>query len=193
MARQIKNFWLKIGTMFMTLYFMPLSHFIMSIFGHGASDAHAGTITCSLIAGSQGATKECIGVSDKRLAPRESVTCTCPTDSSKIQVLFCGESRTEIWDAMCSCVDEVSLPYILVSECESKQGACSPNGSTKDCSTAAQYGTRTCTNGQWGTCVLGNCKNGYVKIGDVCTASCTIENGTGYEYEESSSSSSTEA
>lgn len=197
MARQIKNFWLKIGTMFMTLYFMPLSHFIMSMFGRGAADANAGTVYCQLSgfpAGS-GARINCDGVSSKTIYAGSSVKCTCPNDATKIQEWHCITSTTEDWNPDCSCVEERTNSFFLGDVCEPKSGACSPNGSTKDCSSASQYGTRTCTNGTWGNCVMGNCKNGYIKVGSVCKASCTITNGTGYEYEEesSSSSSSTEA
>ena len=191
MARQIKNFWLKIGTMFMTLYFMPLSHFIMSMFGRNASDANAGTVYC----GETGsiARAECAGLSGtKTLKVGQSVTCTCPDDITKIQELYCQMTSYEAWNVNCSCVESYHNLFIFKDACRAKN-ACSPNGSTQDCSSESQYGTRTCTNGTWGSCVLGNCKNGYIKIGSVCKASCTIENGTGYEYEESSSSSSTEA
>lgn len=198
MARQIKNFWLKIGTMFMTLYLMPLSHFVMSIFGRNISQAHAGTITCSLGSGFGGGVKiQCDGVSDRTIYQGSSVTCPCTTDSTKVQEWLCTEQRYEDWNEACSCVQEYGGAFFLANKCEPKPGSCSPNGSTKDCSTTGQYGTRTCTNGTWGSCVLGNCKNGYIKVGSVCKALCDIENGTGYEYEEpessSSSSSSTDA
>lgn len=195
MARQIKNFWLKIGTMFMTLYFMPLSHFIMSIFGRNAADANAGTITCKMSAGDGGTSKrECLGVDTKTIYFGSSVICTCPTDSTKIQEMFCTLFETTGMNEENSEQPRMG-PMLMANPCEPKPGSCSPNGSTKDCSSASQYGTRTCTNGMWGSCVLGNCKNGYIKIGSVCKALCQIENGTGYEYEEesSSSSSSTEA
>ncbi len=186
MARQIKNFWLKIGTMFMTLYFMPLSHFIMSMFGRNASDANAGTIYCN---STNGPKINCAGVSDKTLNLGETVTCPCPTDSTKVQDHTCTEFTWQTWDDMCSCMTEMRNTIFTSLECYSKS-ACSPNGSTQDCSNTSQYGTSTCTNGQWGKCVMGNCKNGYVKVGSSCIASCEIENGTGYEYEEASTSSS---
>ena len=195
MARQIKNFWLKIGTMFMTLYFMPLSHFIMSMFGRNASDANAGTIYCQMSgfpAGS-GSKIECDGVTSKTIYLGSSVVCPCKEDTTKIREYFCNTIEEDVWNPDCSCFEERTSPLFMGNVCEPKPGSCSPNGSTKDCSSESQYGTRTCTNGTWGSCVLGNCKNGYIKIGGVCKASCTIENGTGYEYEEESSSSSTEA
>lgn len=191
MARQIKNFWLKIGTMFMTLYFMPLSHFIMSMFGRNASDANAATVYCGETG--SGARAECAGLSGtKTLQVGQYVTCTCPNDTTKIQELYCEFTSYEAWNDQCSCVQPYYDLFIRKGACTQKN-ACAPNGSTKDCSSESQYGTRTCTNGTWGSCVYGDCKNGYVKIGSVCKAFCQVENGTGYEYEESSSSSSTEA
>lgn len=192
MARQIKNFWLKIGTMFMTLYFMPLSHFIMSMFGRNASDANAATVYCGATGSPIKA--ECAGLSaTKTLTTGQSVTCTCPDDTTKIQELYCEVTSYEDWDQNCSCVQSFSSFFIRKGACTTKN-ACSPNGTTQDCSTTSQYGTRTCTNGTWGSCVYGNCKSGYIKLGTVCKATCSIDNGTGYEYEEeSSSSSSTDA
>lgn len=197
MARQIKNFWLKIGTMFMTLYFMPLSHFIMSMLGRNASDANAGTVYCTMSGSPAGSGPkiECDGVTSKTIYTGSSVMCPCPDDTTKIQEWFCGTVSEEVWNPDCSCMEGRTSAFFMGNVCEPKPGSCSPNGSTKDCSSESQYGTRTCTNGMWGSCVLGNCKNGYIKIGSVCKALCQIENGTGYEYEEesSSSSSSTEA
>ena len=76
---------------------------------------------------------------------------------------------------------EYEPSYFKESGCYSVN-ACSPNGSTKDCSTASQYCTQTCTGGVWGVKVWGNCKSGYVKINNACTAECSISNGKGYEY-----------
>ncbi len=183
MAKQIKSFWLKLTACFLTLYFAPLGHFIMSLFGGRTTDgnAYAGTVYCEN------------NLSTKRECPEHSgnvqggvtIRCTCLTDSSKVNDLECIPEYRGAWD------HEYEQSYFKESGCYSVN-ACSPNGSTKDCSTASQYCTQTCTGGVWGVKVWGNCKSGYVKINNACTAECSISNGKGYEYEESSSSSSSE-
>lgn len=191
MARQIKNFWLKIGTMFMTLYFMPLSHFVMSLFGRDTSQAYAGTIKCAKTDGYY-ERAECLGEGDMTLYDGQAIRCTCPTDSSKFQEYLCVIEDIDSWDAAQSQFISTKVPMFIIGDCEDIPVRCT-NGETKDCSTDIQYGTRTCTNGEWGKCVLGNCKSGYIKVSDSCRVACYIENGTGYEYEvqeEVSSSSS---
>ncbi len=40
MAQKIKNFWLKMGAMFLTLYFMPLADFVMGFLGFRSGGLH---------------------------------------------------------------------------------------------------------------------------------------------------------
>lgn len=181
MAKQIKSFWLKLTACFLTLYFAPLGHFIISLFGIRSTDgkAYAGTVYCD----NYPATKtECPGHSGN-VAGGVTIRCTCLTDSSKVNDLECIPEYRGAWP------HEYDVAHFKESGCYSVN-ACSPNGSTQDCSTASQYCTQTCTGGVWGVKVWGNCKAGYVKINNACTAECSISNGKGYEYEESSSSSS---
>jgi len=182
MAKQVKSFWLKLTTVFLTIYFSPIGHVIMALFGGRAHSGHAyaGIITCS---GRGSDSIECEGTSGT-FSAGSRVQCICKADPSKVydvvcQSLFAGDGEQEVVDNAWSVPTGCYYP-----------DACSPNGKTKDCSTSKQYCTKTCTNGRWGPSVWGNCKSGYIKIGDVCEKECSIANGKGYEYDEPSSSSS---
>lgn len=188
MIRRTTVFTFKITAVSLAIYFTPIGHMILSLFGvrTNAGKAYAGTVTC--VGGGETAEYECGGKSGNYY-PGSSVQCVCETDSAQIKVLRCEEERGsgDMWD------DDRGYAYWkLVQNCH-YLNACSPNGSTKDCSTAAQYCTQTCTNGRWGAYVWGNCKPGYIKLGETCFAECSVSNGKGYEVEESSSSSSSEA
>ncbi len=190
MAKQIKYLWLKILTMSFTLYFVPIGHFVMSLFGISTrnGNAVAGTITCG------GKTKECGGVSAQTLNRGSTVTCQCSTDSKLKQDLACTEIMWE--EIVCDnggtsdCyTQEIIVNDFWTGECYNPD-ACSPNGSTKSCSTSTAEGTRTCKNGVWGGCVTTSCKSGYVMVKGSCIPSCNISNGVGYEDSIDSSSSS---
>lgn len=190
MARQIKNFWFKLGTMFMTLYFMPLSSFICNLLGLHSNDAHAGTIKC----GSD--TAECIGVNSKTITGGQTVECTCATDSSLVTTLTCSSDTytNTFWDVNTSdwATEEITDESLRINACHGKE-SCSTNGATRSCTTSDNYnGTQTCTNYWWGECVRGStCKAGYVKTSDnQCLASCALANGAGYEMQTSESESS---
>ncbi len=182
MAKQIKSFWLKLTACFLTLYFAPLGHFIMSLFGGRThhDGAYGGTIFCG-----HALHMECGGKSGT-YTDGDVVQCTCTTDSSKVYDIQCIYGRDNGWSH-----ETTQTVWGNASACYYRD-ACSPNGFTQDCSNSKQYCTKTCTNGRWGPSVWGNCKSGYVKINNACTAECSISNGKGYEYEESSSSSSSE-
>jgi len=166
----------------LTLYFAPLGHFIMSLFGGRThhDGAYGGTIFCG-----PAVRMECGGKSGT-YTDGDFVQCTCTTDSSKVYDIQCiygidngqpHEQTQTVWGNASGC-------YYA--------DACSPNGAVQDCSNSKQYCTKTCTNGRWGPSVWGNCKSGYVKINGLCITECSIPNGKGYEYEDSSSSSSSE-
>ncbi|MDO5012633.1 MAG: hypothetical protein Q4E56_03935 [Pseudomonadota bacterium] len=76
------------------------------------------------------------------------------------------------------------------------KAVCDP-GDTQDCTTTDGSGTQTCNAyGQWGSCDVTTCANGYLMIDGTCHETCTIDGGTGYKktlYEDVSDSSSTEA
>ncbi len=181
MSQKIKNFWLKIGTMFLTLYFMPLADFIMGIFGASNSgNANAGTVYCT----STAISASCDGVSTKTLQFDQTVQCTCSTNSSQVYDLTC----TDEWDER----NNGWRAVFTRGSCYTA-GACSPNGKTEDCSTSTRYGTKKCVNGKWGACEYGECKSGYIlTVYNSCASVCNIENGTGYKND-IASSSSTEA
>lgn len=182
---------MRIGAMFMTLYFTPLSNFIMSIFGlRHSGEAIAGRITCTGTRGT--ATMDCIdnNISGEISALR-TITCQC---EGKPGVYF---------DVQCTMIDrgldEKSNP-ITAGEWTTVRGTCNPkctSGQTQSCTSGGGTGTQGCTQyGEWGTCNITGCANGYIKIDNKCYASCNIDNGSGYKrniYEETSSSSSTEA
>ncbi len=181
MSKKIKNFWLKIGTMFLTLYFMPFANFIRGIFGLPHIDqAYAGTVRCNT--NNNGV--QCPGKPDTLLTDNQTIQCTCATDSSKVFDVRCGT----IWDE----VNSTWLDELVTGMCYTP-GACSPNGKTEDCSTSSRNGTRKCVNGKWSACEYGECKSGYVLVDGGCYATCDISNGTGYEIDIATSSSSTEA
>lgn len=190
MARQIKNFWFKLGTMFMTLYFMPLSSFICNLLGLHSNDAHAGTIKC----GSD--TAECIGVDSETIVDGQTVECTCATNSSLVTTLTCTSDTytNTFWDPAVSdwVFEEITEEFLRTDACHAEE-PCTTNGATRSCTTSDNYnGTQTCTNYYWGGCVRGStCKAGYVKTPDKqCVASCALANGAGYEMQTSESSSS---
>lgn len=190
MARQIKNFWFKLGTMFMTLYFMPLSSFICNLLGLHSNDAHAGTIKCGRD------TAECIGVDSETIVDGQTVECTCATNSSLVTTLTCtSDTHTNtFWDPAVSdwVFEEITEEFLHTEACHGKE-PCTTNGATRSCTTSDNYnGTQTCTNYYWGGCVRGStCKAGYVKAPDnQCVASCALANGAGYEMQTSESSSS---
>lgn len=185
MIRRTTVFTFKITAVSLAIYFAPVGHMILSLFGirTHSGRAYAGTITCQ---GSiESAKMECAGQSGT-YRPGQYVQCQCSTDSSKVQDYMCFEYQADKLE------ERDVVTWDVTGSCYAKN-ACSPNGSTKDCSTAAQYCTQTCTNGSWGPAVIGNCKPGYIKVGGTCFAECSISNGKGYEVEESSSSSSSEA
>lgn len=181
MSKKIKNFWLKIGTMFLTLYFMPFANFIRGIFGLPHIDqAYAGTVKCDThFDGVQ-----CPGQPDTQLTGNQTIQCTCPTDSSKVFDIKCENTWAE--------KDSTWVDVPAVGTCYAPN-ACSPNGKTEDCSTSLRNGTKKCVNGKWGACEYGECKSGYVLVNGGCYATCDIPNGTGYEMDIAASSSSTEA
>lgn len=184
MAQKIKNFWLKLGAMFLTLYFMPLADFVMGFLGlNGSGKAYAGTLKCGTN------THECDGVSGQTLKPVEDggpvLQCRCKTNSNMVYDVGCYEVIVgDInWDGRIELVFNAGSCY--------SPNACSPNGATKDCSSESRYGTSTCKDSVWGSCVYGACKSGYVMVSNTCYASCSISNGSGYEKWVSESSSST--
>lgn len=187
MSQQIKNFWFRIAAVSLGLYFAPIGHLILSLFGvrTNAGKAYAGTITCS---GNGTATMECGGKSGT-YGDNAMVQCTCETDSSKIYDVRCIGGDRSAWQH-----EDTFAAWQTASSCYYPD-SCSPNGSTQDCSSTTQYCTKTCTNGRWGPSVWGNCKSGYIKVNSSCLAECTVSNGKGYESTEydSSSSSSSEA
>ncbi len=73
---------------------------------------------------------------------------------------------------------------------------CDP-GDTRACTDTDGSGTQTCNAyGQWGSCDVTTCANGYLMIDGTCHETCTIDGGTGYKktlYEDVSDSSSTGA
>ncbi len=185
MAQQIKNFWFKLGTMFLTLYFAPLSDFIMGLIGVRSGGAIAGTIRCT----STGGTRECGGQSSQTVSVGTTLQCTCVTDSSKVEDVECIVEQDTASDGTGRDV----YRFVSTGLCYSKS-ACLPNGMKVDCSTASQYGTKTCVGGKWGPCQMGDCKSGYIKVGGSCFVACNMSNGSGYEMDiEESSSSSTMA
>lgn len=188
MSQQIKNFWFRIAAVSLGLYFAPIGHLILSLFGvrTNAGKAYAGTITC--VGAGEPAKYECGGKSGSYV-PGDSVQCTCETDSSQIKEIRCDEERgsEDMWST-----DRGYAYWTVVKNCYYPD-SCSPNGSTQDCSSTTQYCTKTCTNGRWGPSVWGNCKSGYIKVNSSCLTECTVSNGKGYEsteYDQSSSSSS---
>ncbi|GEM_PF-6049995 len=185
MIRRTTVFTFKITAVSLAIYFAPVGHIILSLFGirtHNGK-AYAGTITCS--AGGEVDTMNCTGQSGI-YSYGDYVQCQCSTDSSKVRDYYCGVTLADKLE------DRDKSYWYAPGSCYTKN-ACSPNGSTKDCSTAAQYCTQTCINGSWGPAVIGNCKPGYIKVNGTCFAECSISNGKGYEVEENSSSSSSEA
>lgn len=184
MIRRTTVLTFKITAVSLAIYFAPIGHIILSLFGvrTNTGKAYAGTITCT---GGEPDTMECAGHSGN-YSWGDYVQCQCPTDSSKVRDYYCGMTMADKLE------DRDQSYWYAPGSCYTKN-ACSPNGSTKDCSTAAQYCTQTCINGSWGPAVIGNCKSGYIKVNGGCSAECSISNGKGYEVEESSSSSSSEA
>lgn len=190
MAQQIKNFWLKLGTMFLTLYFAPLSHFFAFLFGR--SDAMAGSYGCGVSyvpLSCKGYDDDGNEIPDGTIFTRDTfIRCAC-------------QDPTKVFSAHCDFYLDTSpdgtgrdeYKWVYDSEDCSPLNACSPNGATKDCSTAAQYGTQTCVNGEWGACQGGACKPGYIKIGGDCNMICDIENGEGYEINLQNTESSSSA
>ncbi len=178
MAKQIRGLWMRLGTIFLSLYFAPVTYLWGMLFGAG--DARAGTVSCV----GYGA-RECDGVASESLQPGERRRCVCGTNPPKS------------FDVWCSEYDPTGdgRPTYTLNATTCAAESCSTNGATRDCSTSSQYGTQTCSGGYWGTCQKGNCKAGYLKVSGSCYATCFIANGTGYLYEEneveeSSSSSS---
>ncbi|MDE5615491.1 MAG: hypothetical protein K2I81_01515 [Alphaproteobacteria bacterium] len=185
MSQQIKKIWFRIAAFSLGLYFAPIGHLILSLFGvrTNAGRAYAGTIICS---GNGTASWECGGKSGTYVNS-DVVQCTCETDASKIYDVQCSGGDRSGWD------HETTYAVWEVRTGCYYPDSCSPNGSTQDCSNSKQYCTKTCTNGRWGPAVWGNCKSGYIKINNSCLAECSVLNGKGYEsteYDSSSSSSS---
>lgn len=182
MAQQIRKFWFRIAAVSLGLYFAPIGHLILSLFGvrTHAGRAYAGTVICE---GNGRASRECIGKSGT-YTNGDTIQCTCDTDSAKVYDVICeGGDRTG-WGN-----EDTFAAWQVITSCYYAD-ACSPNGSTQDCSNTRQYCTKTCTNGRWGAAVWGNCKSGYIKINNSCLTECTVSNGKGYESTESDSSSS---
>lgn len=190
MTKNLNSFWVRLGSVFLTFYFLPVSNFIRSVLGMSplSGSAVAGTLTYG------GKSVNCVGVSSQTMVFGRTYTCTCETDSSKKMDVMLSEWREERWEDQCSCIQEYGGVDIIKTACYTPQ-ACSPNGSTADCSTTSRYGTKTCQNGKWSSCVWGDCKSGYVMVDSEggCVASCDIANGEGYETDRLSTSSSSEA
>ena len=189
MAHQIKCLWMRIGTMFLTLYFMPLSNFIMSLFGiRHFGEATAGEIICN--ATSSKSKMECYNTTEGEYKAGDTVRdCECINHHGVYADVECVLQDYGL--------DEKSNPIVAASW-KYIRGTCSPEctpGQTQSCKTSSGTGTQVCDKyGDWGRCNISGCSSGYVMIDNKCYASCNVDNGSGYKrdiYE--ASSSSTEA
>lgn len=187
MAKKIKSFWVRLGAMFFTLYFIPLSNFVRTVLGMPClGGAVAGTLT----APNGVDTIECGGVASTTVTSGQVYTCTCETDATKkMDVVYECIAQGEYFDSSLNGTQEVTACDFYKFGCYVPD-ECTEEGATQDCSTSSRYGTQTCRNSKWTSCVYGECKSGYIMVNNSCFAGCSITNGAGYETDQIASSSS---
>lgn len=186
MAKKIKCFWMRIATMFLTLYFMPFSNFIRSALGlKNSGIAMASTVKCIGMV-----SKYCRNGGDQvDYLEGDRITCMCDNNSSIYYDIECEVDR--IWN-------QIKSDWDLYPAWVTKKGTCTvqcTKGQTRTCTSGGAVGTQKCNEkyGEWELgCSISGCSNGYIMVGNTCYASCNIDNGNGYKrniYDESSSSS----
>lgn len=101
------------------------------------------------------------------------IQCICKEDPEKVYDLTCKQIYRE---------DGISWEWgWITSSCYYDQ---CENGEIRDCSTASRECTQYCDNGKWDAIRWGNCKEGYIKVGNECYETCNVSNGNGYWLED---------
>lgn len=137
MAKKLKNYWIKLFTVFCSLYLAPLSGWFMRIIGGHNNEAYAVTVRCYSAGENDyyAAVLECGGgyntttdIVLTSVGETASVTCVCPSDITKVIEYTCtlSEDSDPSWTAADSCT--------------------SYSGFSPECDTNQQYIAGFCTN-----------------------------------------------